>query len=67
MASMKEMDQVPVAKGETVKFAPGGNHVMAMDLDAALEKGDTTEVTLTFSDGDKVTFPAGVLAAGDAR
>ena len=67
MASMKEMDQVPVAKGETVKFAPGGNHVMAMDLDAAIQKGDTTEVTLTFSDGEKVTFPASVLAAGDAR
>lgn len=66
-ASMKSMDQVDVAKGATVKFAPGGNHVMAMELDAALEAGDTTEVTLTFSDGDKVSFPASVLAAGDAR
>jgi len=67
MSSMKEMDQVPLAKGATVSFAPGGNHIMAMDLDTALEAGDTTEVTLTFSDGDKVSFPAAVLAAGDAR
>jgi copper(I)-binding protein len=67
MASMRDMDQVPVAKGETVKFVPGGNHIMAMDLDPALQKGDTTEVTLTFSDGDKATFPANVLAAGDAH
>lgn len=67
VASMKEMDQVPLAKGATVQFAQGGNHIMAMDLDAALAPGDTTEVTLTFADSDKVSFPADVLAAGDAR
>jgi len=67
VASMKDMDQVPLAKGATVRFAPGGNHVMAMDLDAALAAGGTTEVTLTFTDGDKVSFPAKILAAGDAR
>lgn len=67
VTSMKEMDQVPLAKGATVQFAPGGNHIMAMDLDAALEAGDTTEITVTFSNGDKASFPADVLAAGDPR
>ncbi|MBO9498381.1 MAG: copper chaperone PCu(A)C [Novosphingobium sp.] len=67
MSAMKDMDQIAVAKGATVRFAPGGNHVMAMDLDPALQAGGTTEVTLTFSDGDKVSFEAKVLAAGDAR
>ncbi len=55
------------AKGDTVKFAPGGKHVMAMELDDTLAAGETTEVTLTFLGGDKLTFPATILAAGDAR
>lgn len=66
-ASMEEVLQVQLEKGKTLKFEPGGNHVMAMDLDKALKPGDTTEVTLTFVGGDKVSFPATVLAAGDAR
>ena len=67
MTSMNPMSEVPVAKGGTVSFAPGGNHVMAMDLSDVLAPGDTTDVTLTFSSGDKATFPARVLAAGAAR
>ena len=64
---MQEVFQQPVAAGETVKFEPGGLHVMASDLDPSLVAGGTTEVTLTFVGGDKVSFPAEVLAAGDAR
>jgi copper(I)-binding protein len=66
MASMQHMDSVPVAKGATVSFSPGGNHVMAMDLSDTLKAGASTEVTLTFADGDKVSFPAQVRAPGDA-
>lgn len=67
MASMKHMTEFPVAKGATLKFAPGGNHVMAMDLADTLKPGGTTEVTLTFASGDKASFPATILAAGEAR
>ena len=67
MSSMKEMSDLPVAKGATVKFDRGGNHIMAMELSDAVQPGDTAEVTLTFADGDKASFPATVLAAGDAR
>ncbi len=67
MTSMNQMSEVPVARGGTVSFAPGGNHMMAMELDDTLAPGDTTEVTLTFANGDKASFPAEVLAAGDAR
>ncbi len=66
MASMEHMDRIPLAKGATVSFAPGGNHVMAMDLSDTLKAGGSTEVTLTFADGDKVSFPAEVRAAGEA-
>lgn len=67
MASMKHMEEFPVAKGATLKFEPGGNHVMAMDLADTLAPGGTTEVTLTFASGDKASFPATILSAGEAR
>jgi copper(I)-binding protein len=66
MASMQHMDSVPLARGATVSFAPGGNHVMAMDLSDTLKAGTSAEVTLTFANGDKVSFPAEVRAPGDA-
>ncbi len=62
---MQEMTQVAVQAGETLEFAPGGKHVMAMGIDPALQPGGEVEVTLTFVRGDKVSFPARVLAAGD--
>jgi hypothetical protein len=65
--SMGDALPTNLKKGDTVKFEPGGKHVMAMDLDDALAPGATTEVTLTFLGGDKMTFPATILAAGDAR
>ncbi|WP_347303947.1 copper chaperone PCu(A)C [Croceibacterium sp. TMG7-5b_MA50] len=64
--SMAHLTQVPVAAGETVSFAPGGMHVMVSDLGPGLTVGSQAEVTLTFADGDKVSFPAEVRAAGDA-
>lgn len=66
MTTMEHMDRVPAPKGGTVSFAPGGNHVMAMGLDDALKAGDSVEVTLTFDNGDKISFPAEVRAAGDS-
>lgn len=66
-AGMQEVLQVSVPAGETVKFEPGGTHVMAMDVADTLVAGGQTEVTLTFVGGDKVSFPAEVRAAGDER
>jgi copper(I)-binding protein len=64
---MHEMPQAKVpARGE-LAFAPGGFHVMAMELDDALAKGGATDVTLRFDDGETAVFPAEILAAGDAR
>ena len=66
-SSMMAMSNIPVPKGQTVKFAPGGNHVMAMDLSPSLMSGGRTDVTLTFATGDKLTFPAAIEAPGAAR
>nr|WP_166176648.1 copper chaperone PCu(A)C [Altererythrobacter segetis] len=67
MSEMHEMPDALVPARGTLAFAPGGFHVMAVDLDDTLAKGGTTEVTLTFGSGEKAVFPAEVLAAGDAR
>lgn len=65
-ARMGEAGEVEVHAGETIAFAPGGLHVMAMDIGDTLEAGGQTEVTLTFASGDKVSFPAEIHAPGDA-
>ena len=62
---MQELTQVAVQAGETLEFKPGGKHVMAMNLDPSLAVGGEVEVTLTFVRGDKVSFPARILATGD--
>ena len=64
---MQEILQQAVNAGETVKFEPGALHVMVMDIGDTITAGSEAEVTLTFVGGDKVSFPAEVLAAGDAR
>ena len=64
---MEELSQVMVTPGETVNFAPGERHVMAMDLADTVVAGGQAEVTVTFVGGDKVSVPADVRAAGDER
>ncbi len=49
--------RVALAPGETVKFEPGGKHVMVFDLLDTVKAGTTTEMTLTFADGDKLSAP----------
>jgi len=65
--SMQQVEQMSVPAGGQLVFAPGGRHVMAMDLDDSLKPGGTTNVTLAFASGAKATFPAEILAAGNAR
>lgn len=62
--SMTPLNWVQLAAGQTVTFAPGGKHVMAFDLDSKLKAGDVTEMTLVFSDGDKLSTPLQIEAAG---
>lgn len=63
-ATMSHVEEVPLPARETVSFAPGGLHVMVHDLGPGIDAGSTAEVTLTFADGDKVSFPANVETVG---
>jgi len=53
MSSMEDVASVPVAAGETVKFAPGGYHLMCMNPTPAMKPGNSVPVTFKFSDGSK--------------
>jgi periplasmic copper chaperone A len=43
---MMEMLPVPLKKGDTLEFKPGGKHLMAIDVDPSLKAGGTTEATI---------------------
>ena len=64
---MAEAMPIAMTKGDTIKFEPGGLHVMAFEVAPEIEPGDTVEVTITVSGGDKHSFDAEVRAAGDER
>ncbi len=67
---MKPVERLDVEGKTTVKLERGGLHVMAFNLDNKLQAGGTTEMTVTFSDGDKVSAPLklesmGAVMSGD--
>jgi len=53
MSSMDDVREVIVPAGGTVKFAPGGYHLMCME--ATAKPGQKIPVTLNFRGGTKVT------------
>ena len=58
--TMAPVTEVEIGPGKTVKFAPGGNHVMLFDLDPKLRFSKGAELTVTFDGGDKASAPAPV-------
>ncbi|WP_404481040.1 copper chaperone PCu(A)C [Novosphingobium sp. BL-52-GroH] len=62
--SMSAIESLPIDPGASVVFAPGGLHVMAFDLSPKVQAGGTAELTLTFSDGDKLSMPLQVEKMG---
>jgi hypothetical protein len=55
-ARMEHQEHVDVPKGGTIIFAKGGLHVMLINLQHALEVGDTFDLTLHFRDSGEVTI-----------
>lgn len=60
--NLLESPEVP-AKG-ALQFVPGGNHVMVFGLGEGLVANTTSEVTVTFGDGDKISAPIRIEAPG---
>ncbi|MCB2084504.1 MAG: copper chaperone PCu(A)C [Sphingomonadaceae bacterium] len=52
---------------KTIKFEPGGYHLMVMDPADSWKAGDSTNVTIKLDNGEETTFPVEIQAAGDER
>ncbi len=65
MASMEEMeDGVSIPAGETVELAPGGLHVMLMNLENDLVEGEIITLTLEFDDDTSISLDAPISVMG---
>jgi copper(I)-binding protein len=62
---MRPLDKgLAIEPGKTVKFAPGGYHLMLMDLKSQFKQGDKVPVTLEFEKAGKVTVALDVQGVG---
>src|SRR5207253_5131986 len=64
MSTMRPLARVPVRDGETLRFAPGGRHLMIYDLAPNLAAGGRIDLVLHFERGDPVTVAATLVPAG---
>jgi periplasmic copper chaperone A len=60
MAAMHPVHRLEIPAASTVTLAPGGYHLMLMDLTERLEPGTTVDITLTFEGAGEVTVQAEV-------
>ena len=65
MATMTPLSRVTVPAGGGESFAPGGRHVMLFGLKPSVTAGTTVRLDLLFSDGQRLSSPAKVVAAAD--
>lgn len=62
---MRPLDKgLAIEPGKTVKLAPGGYHLMLMDLKRQLKQGDKVPVTLQFEKAGKVQLTLDVQGVG---
>lgn len=63
--TMRPLDSgLAIAPGATVKLAPGGYHLMIMDLKGPLKQGEKVAVTLEFEKAGKVKTMFDVAGVG---
>ena len=60
--TMRDLPSLAIAPGATVKFAPGGLHLMLEGLKRPLKAGDTVPAVLTFARAGRVTVTFTVRA-----
>lgn len=62
--SMAAQARVEVPPGGSVSFAPGGYHLMFLDLTRSLKPGDRLPATLVFADGRRLAVDFAVGSGG---
>lgn len=60
---MERAKTIDVPARATVSFAPGGMHLMLMELKAPLKEGDKFSVTLHFRKQGEISVPVQVMGA----
>jgi copper(I)-binding protein len=55
MSMMMDVPEIPVAAGATVKFSPGGYHLMCMDAKPVIKQGASVPVTFSFRGAPPLT------------
>src|SRR3546814_11378422 len=61
---MEPAEIVEVPAGAQVELAPGGLHIMLMDLKQQLNTGDSFPMTILFDSGEATEFTYPVLGPG---
>jgi copper(I)-binding protein len=63
--TMRQLEQgLTIEPGKTVKLAPGGLHLMLVDLKGQLKQGDKLPITLEFEKAGKVKLTFDVQGVG---
>lgn len=57
MMSMGAVESFPIVAGESLTFAPGGNHIMLIDVAEPLTRDTRFNVTLRFASGRSLEVP----------
>ncbi|WP_299316141.1 copper chaperone PCu(A)C [uncultured Halomonas sp.] len=57
---MRRVPEIAVPAGGSTELAPGGLHLMLIDLVAPLEEGEEVEITLVLESDETLTFSAPV-------
>ena len=65
-SSMRAHEPLRIGVGETVRFAPGGLHIMLHMLKRPLGAGDEVPLVLRLEGGGSLTVTARVRALGDS-
>lgn len=63
---MQPVELIDLEPKVAINFAQGALHVMAFAVDGTLMAGTTTEMTITFTNGDKISVPLKIEAIGAA-
>jgi copper(I)-binding protein len=61
---MRRVDAIDLPAGKPVVLAPGGYHVMLMDLKQPLKAGDTLALTLVFEKAGEIAVKASIQPIG---
>ena len=61
VSSMEDVDSLALPAGKDVALAPGGTHLMLMDVKHALKPWDTLRLSLHFSKAGDVSVSVPVL------